>query len=72
MPTACRDRPRSKCDAGRFQGARAAVTRGDGHWALRADIGGGTVQGKFQVQPAAKGLRALQAQLTTANVDSRR
>lgn len=58
-----------KVRGGRFQGARAAVTRGDDHWALRADIGGGTVQGKLHVQPGAKGLRGVQAQLVTVNVD---
>jgi uncharacterized protein involved in outer membrane biogenesis len=54
---------------GRFQGARATLARGEGHWALHADIGGGTVQGKFQVQPGAKGVSVVQAQLATANVE---
>ena len=54
---------------GRFQSARASVERGEGHWALRAKIGGGTVQGRFQVQPGAKGVSVVQAQLTTANVE---
>ncbi len=54
---------------GRFQGARATLARGEGHWALRVDIGGGTVQGKFQVQPGARGVSAVQAQLATANVE---
>jgi uncharacterized protein involved in outer membrane biogenesis len=54
---------------GRFQGMRASVTRGDGNWALHADIGGGTVQGPIQIQPGAKGISVVRAQLTTANVE---
>jgi hypothetical protein len=54
---------------GRFQGARATLARGEGHWALRADIGGGTVQGKFQIQPGVKGTSVVRAQLTTTNVE---
>jgi hypothetical protein len=55
--------------AGRFQGARATLERGEGHWALRADIGGGTLKGKFLVRPGARGTSTLQAQFDTANVE---
>ena len=55
---------------GRFQGARATLERGQGQqWTLRAELGGGSVRGKFQVQPAAKGVSLLQAQFDTANVE---
>ena len=39
------------------------------HWALRADIGGGTVNGKLQLRPGAKGASVLQGQFDTANVE---
>ena len=55
--------------AGRWQGARATLERGDADWALRADIGGGTVKGRLQLQSAAKGASVLQAQLDTSNVE---
>lgn len=54
---------------GRFQGARASLTRGDANWLLQADIGGGTVKGPIKVQPAAKGISVVDAQLTTSNVE---
>ena len=54
---------------GRFQGARATLTRDAGRWLLHADIGGGTVQGPIEVQSGAKGLSVVQSQLTTSNVE---
>lgn len=54
---------------GRFQGARASLTRGDGHWLLQADIGGGTVKGPIKVQPRANGISVVDAQLVTSNVE---
>jgi uncharacterized protein involved in outer membrane biogenesis len=54
---------------GRFQGAKATLQRHPDHWALRAAIGGGTIAGKLQVQPAGKGGSLLQGQFDTANVE---
>lgn len=56
---------------GRFQGAKATLDRApEGHWMLRADVGGGTVKGKLQLQPAAgKTPPALTAFLETNNVE---
>lgn len=54
---------------GRFEGAKATLQRQPDHWALRADIGGGTVIGKLQLQPGAKGASLLQGQFDTANVE---
>jgi uncharacterized protein involved in outer membrane biogenesis len=55
---------------GRLQGARTTVVRQPDHWAVRADIGGGTVIGKLQLQPGAKqGASVLQGQFDTANVE---
>lgn len=54
---------------GRFEGAKATLQRHPDHWALRAAIGGGTIVGKLQVQPGAKGGSLLQGQFDTANVE---
>jgi hypothetical protein len=54
---------------GRWQGARATVDRGQAGWNLHADIGGGTVQGKVQVQPGPKGSSIVEGQLQTSNVE---
>lgn len=55
---------------GRLEGARTTVQRQSDHWAVRADIGGGTVIGKLQLQPSAKqGASVLQGQFDTANVE---
>lgn len=55
---------------GRFQGAKAVLERApEGHWALRADIGGGTVKGKLQMQARPKGTPVLAAQLATSGVE---
>jgi uncharacterized protein involved in outer membrane biogenesis len=54
---------------GRFEGAKATLQREPDHWALRAAIGGGTVAGKLQLQPGAKGGSLLQGQLDMANVE---
>lgn len=55
---------------GRFQGWKASLERApEGHWQLRADIGGGTVKGRLQLQPRLKGTPLLVAQLATAGVE---
>jgi hypothetical protein len=55
---------------GRFQGSKAALDRApEGHWSLRADLGGGTVKGRLQLQPRPKGAPLLVAQLATAGVE---
>jgi len=54
---------------GRLEGARTTLQRQPDHWALRADIGGGTVIGKLQLQTTAKGASVLQGQFDTANVE---
>jgi hypothetical protein len=55
---------------GRFEGASAKLERRSDHWALRAEIGGGSVIGKLQFQPAAgKNAPLLQGQLNTTNVE---
>jgi uncharacterized protein involved in outer membrane biogenesis len=55
---------------GRFQGAKATLQRQPDHWALRAAIGGGTLTGKFQLQPTAKaGGSLLQGQMDVLNVE---
>jgi uncharacterized protein involved in outer membrane biogenesis len=54
---------------GRFEGVKATLDRKPDHWALRADIGGGTVTGRLQVRQAAKGGWNLQGQFETANVE---
>jgi hypothetical protein len=54
---------------GRWQGARATLQRAGDDWNLRADIGGGTLNGKVHWQAGAKGASLLQGQLDTANVE---
>jgi hypothetical protein len=54
---------------GRFQGAKATLQRQPDHWALRAAIGGGSITGKLQLQPAVKGGSLLQGQLDMLNVE---
>lgn len=55
---------------GRFQGAKAALDRApEGHWSLRADLGGGTVKGRLQLQPRPRGTPLLVAQLDTAGFE---
>ena len=54
---------------GRFEGAKAALQRQPGHWTLNANIGGGTVAGKLQLKPGAKGGSLLQGQFDTSNVE---
>ncbi|HSV34438.1 MAG TPA: hypothetical protein VLI46_02715 [Ramlibacter sp.] len=54
---------------GRFEGARATLEREADHWALQADIGGGTIKGKLQLTPGARGASVLQGQLDTAQVE---
>lgn len=64
------DEGRIEVREGRFQGAKAALERApEGHWALRADIGGGTVTGRLQMQPRPKGTPVLVAQLATSGVE---
>jgi hypothetical protein len=53
---------------GRFQGAKVTLQRQPDHWALRTAIGGGSITGKFQLQPAAKGT-SLQGQVDVMNVE---
>lgn len=54
---------------GRWQGARATLQRAGADWNLRADIGGGTLNGTIHSQAGAKGASLLQGQLDTANVE---
>jgi uncharacterized protein involved in outer membrane biogenesis len=54
---------------GRFAGARATLERQPDHWALKAHIGGGSVNGKLQLQPGARGSSVLQGQFDTAGVE---
>lgn len=55
---------------GRFQGTKAALERApEGHWQLRADIGGGTVKGRLQMQPRPRSTPLLVAQLATSGVE---
>ena len=54
---------------GRFQGAKITLQRQPDHWALRTAIGGGSVSGKFQLQPAAKGASLLQGEIDAENVE---
>ena len=55
---------------GRFQGSKAAAERSpEGHWQLRADIGGGTVKGRLHMQPRPKATPLLVAQLATSGVE---
>jgi uncharacterized protein involved in outer membrane biogenesis len=55
---------------GRLQGTKATMEREQpDQWALRAEIGGGTVVGKLQLQPPAKGVSVLKGQFETANVE---
>ncbi len=55
---------------GRFQGARAMLERvAPRQWSVRADIGGGSVNGKVQWQRQPRGTPLLVAQLATAGVE---
>lgn len=54
---------------GRFEGAHAKLERQPDHWALRAELGGGTVAGKLQWRPAGKAPALLQGEFDTANVE---
>jgi hypothetical protein len=58
-----------KVVGGRFVGARGELRREADHWPVRVDIGGGTIRGKLQLQPAVKGGQLLQGQLRTENVE---
>jgi hypothetical protein len=55
---------------GRFAGAHATIERARDHWPVRAEIGGGRIAGKLQLQPGkAAGAQVLTGQLTTENVE---
>jgi uncharacterized protein involved in outer membrane biogenesis len=54
---------------GRWAGVKANLQRQPDHWALKAAIGGGTVAGKLQWRPGAKGGHTVQGQFDTANVE---
>ncbi|NPC55229.1 AsmA family protein [Caenimonas soli] len=54
---------------GRLQGTKATMERQPDHWAVRIEIGGGTVVGKLRLQPGTKGASVLQGQFDTANVE---
>jgi uncharacterized protein involved in outer membrane biogenesis len=58
-----------KIRKGRFEGAKASLQREADHWLLNAAIGGGTVNGRFQVKPDGKGASLLQGQFDTVNVE---
>lgn len=55
--------------AGRFAGTKGEIRREPDHWPVRVDIGGGSIRGKLQLQPVAKGGQLLQGQLQTENVE---
>ena len=54
---------------GQFAGARAMLEREPEQWVLRAQIGGGNVNGKIHFQSGTKGASLLQAQFDTAGVE---
>ncbi|HXE47310.1 MAG TPA: AsmA family protein [Ramlibacter sp.] len=55
---------------GRFQGAKITLQRQPDHWALRTAIGGGSITGTLQLQPAPKGGGSLlQGQMDALNVE---
>ena len=54
---------------GNFAGAQATLQRQPDHWALAAQVGGGTVKGKLKFEPGAKGLSVLQGEFDTAGVE---
>jgi len=54
---------------GRLAGVKATLQRQPDHWSLKATVGGGTVAGKLQWRPGAKGNHLLQGQFDTANVE---
>jgi uncharacterized protein involved in outer membrane biogenesis len=54
---------------GRFEGAKATLLRQPDHWSLKADIAGGTVTGKLQLQAGEQGAQFLQGEFDTANVE---
>jgi uncharacterized protein involved in outer membrane biogenesis len=58
-----------KIVAGRFAGTHGELKRAADQWPLRIDIGGGRIQGKLQLQPAARGGLLLQGQLATEDVE---
>jgi hypothetical protein len=54
---------------GRFQGARATLQRNAEQWTLNAEIGGGTVKGRFERRSGGKAASTLQGEIDTANVE---
>lgn len=54
---------------GRLAGTHGKIERDGDFWPLRVDIGGGTIIGKLQLQPAKSGARVLSGQLNTENVE---
>jgi uncharacterized protein involved in outer membrane biogenesis len=54
---------------GQFAGARAMLEREPEQWVLRAQIGGGNVNGKIHFQSGTKGASLLQGQFDTAGVE---
>lgn len=54
---------------GRWTGVKATLERQADHWAVKGAVGGGTVTGKLQWQPGAKGAQTLQGEFNTANVE---
>jgi hypothetical protein len=58
-----------KVVGGRFVGTKGELRREADQWPVRVDIGGGTIRGKLQLQPVAKGGQLLQGQLRTENVE---
>lgn len=54
---------------GGFAGVKVTLQRQPDHWTLKSAIGGGTVEGKLQWRPGAKGAHSLQGQFDIANVE---
>ncbi len=59
----------AKVRAGRLAGARLHMEREGDAWPVRADVGGGRITGRLQVQDTKGGARLLQGQLRTEGVE---
>ncbi len=54
---------------GHLAGAKASVVREADHWAVRVQIGGGTMAGQLKLASGDKALSVLQGELETRNVE---
>jgi uncharacterized protein involved in outer membrane biogenesis len=54
---------------GKLAGAQGKIERESDQWPVRLDVGGGRIEGRLRLKPAAGGARVLEGELNTDNVE---